>query len=122
LGAVAASFVLAAIIKGINAPQPAGWFNAGRRIWPILSEWLLWPPFVIPALIILPALWWYYSAPTLPRRMGRLLAFAIVLAGAWVLMQGTAAVVQIVQKNLDTGQCFMPRYMAFAWPQFAIVL
>jgi hypothetical protein len=123
LGAVGASFVLAAIIKGaLKTPQPALWYNAGRRIWPILTEWLLWPPFLIPTLIILPALMWYYSAPTLPRRLGRLVQFAVVLLGSYILLQGTVAVVEIVQKNLDTGQCFMPRYIAFAWPAFAIMI
>jgi len=113
LGAVAASFILAAIIKGIYyVPQPALWYNAGRRIWPILSEWLLWPKFFIPALIILPALIWYYSAPTLPQRMGRLFQFAILLLATYILLLGVVAVVEIVQKSMDTGQVWMPRYMA----------
>jgi hypothetical protein len=54
--------------------------------------------------------------------MGRLFQFSIVLLGAYILMLGTAAIVEIVEKNLDTGQCWMPRYMAFAWPGFAIVI
>src|SRR5436305_10997237 len=54
--------------------------------------------------------------------MGRLFACGIVLAGAWVLMQGTVDMVEIVQKNQDTGQCFMPRYIAFGWPAFAIAI
>jgi len=123
VGGVAASFILAAIIKGaFYTPQPAQWYNAGRRIWPILTEWLLWTPFLIPTLIILPALTWYYSGPTMAVRLGRLFQFSILLLGTYVLMNGIVAVVGIVQKNLDTGDCWMPRYMAFAWPAFAIMI
>ncbi|HEV8606954.1 MAG TPA: glycosyltransferase family 39 protein [Tepidisphaeraceae bacterium] len=123
LGAVTASFILAAIIKGaFYTPQPALWINAGRRIWPILSEWLLWPKYLIPTLIILPALLWYYSAPTLPQRLGRLFQFSILLLATYILLQGVVAVVELVQKNMDTGQVWMPRYMAFAWPAFAIII
>ncbi len=122
LGAVAAAIVIASTVKGIRAPQPEGWFNAGRRIAPILADWLLWPKFFIPALILTASLLWYYSAPTLLLRMGRLLQLAILILTTYILFEGVSTIIEIVQKRMDTGPAWMPRYMAFAWPAFAIII
>jgi hypothetical protein len=123
LGLITASMFFAAIYKGIyQTPQPEGWYNAGRRIYPILTDLLFNPKFLVPALIVTAALSWYYSAPTLALRTGRLFQFGILLLATYILLQGTIYVVELIQKNMDTGTVWMPRYMGFAWPAFAIAL
>jgi hypothetical protein len=123
LGIITAAIVLACIYRGIyQVAEPAGWYNAGRRVWPLLSAWLLSPKFFIPALIVVAALTWYYSAPSIALRTGRLFQFGIILFVTFVLLQGTIYAVELIQKNVDTGTVWMPRYMAFAWPAFAITI
>jgi hypothetical protein len=123
LGLITASIVIAAFYKGIfQVIEPKGSYNAGRRIYPILTSLLFNPKFLVPAMIITAALSWYYCAPNLALRTGRLFQFAILLFATYVLLEGTVYAIELIQKNLDTGTVWMPRYMAFAWPAFAIAL
>lgn len=83
---------------------------------------LLVPRVMMAALIVIPALLWYFCGRTLRQRFVRCgLAVGVVL-GIWGICYVSADVISQVRAQRLDGSVWMPRYLGFVWPAVGLAV
>jgi hypothetical protein len=102
--------VYALFRQGMSNP-PAG---MGTWLQLLVTRAFLWP-----AVIVLPALAWFYSDVTVRGRMIRLSQFGIIFAGLMGLLWILHRLAGVIANPIDEP-VWMPRYLGVIWPAVAI--
>lgn len=97
------------------------WWRTVLRVGQLWGDMLLDSRSLLALVLLGPPAVWYYCGKSVLQRVGRTIQFSLAIAAIY----GLCLVVYSVMSNrtdANNGPVWMPRYIAFVWPAFAVAL